>query len=194
VVAAATRSVGVLLVPALLSDAWMTGGGDRRRAFAASFAPIVAPALYALYWLAHADDALRPLHAQDVWFRTLQLPVVTLGNALWLGVSGVTDPRGIYWTVDVLLTALVLVSLALRWKLLAPPYLVYVVASLLVILSYPLPARPLLSAPRFCIVLFPAFWAMAALFTGRRWAVTLLAFLVGFSLLAIAFMNWGFIF
>jgi hypothetical protein len=194
VVAAATRSVGVLLVPALLVEAWRSRRGDRRRAVAASFAPIAAPALYALYWLARADDALRPLHAQDVWFRAFELPVITLGNALWLGVSGITDPRGIYWTADTLLTGLVLVSLALRWKLLAPSYLVYVVASLLVILSYPLPARPLLSAPRFCVVLFPAFWAMAALFTGRRWVVTLIAVVAGFSLLAIAFMNWGFIF
>src|SRR5207245_1265467 len=104
-------------------------------------------------------------------------------------VSSATRSVGI-----LLLPALVLISLALRWKLLAPPYLVYVVASLLVILSYPLPARPLLSAPRFCIVLFPTFWAMAALFTGRRWAVALIAFVVGFSLLAIAFMNRGFIF
>lgn len=194
VLAAATRSVGVLLVPPLLVEAWSVRRGDRSRAVAASLAPLAAPALYALYWLVHAGDALRPLHAQDAWFRTMELPVVTLGNALWLGVTGITDPRGIYWTADVLLTALVLIPLALRWKLLASPYLVYVIVSLLVILSYPLPERPLLSAPRFCIVLFPAFWAMAGLFTGRRFAVTLIAFVVGFSSLAIAFMNWGFVF
>jgi hypothetical protein len=192
--AAATRSVGVLLVPALLVEAWGIRRGDRRPALVACLAPLGAPVLYAVYWLVRADDALRPLHAQDAWFRTFELPVVTLGNALWLGVSGITNPRGIYWTADVLLAALVLIPLALRWKLLASPYLVYVLLSLLVILSYPLPERPLLSAPRFCIVLFPAFWAMAALFAGRRFAVMLIAFIVGFSSLAIAFMNWGFFF
>ncbi len=154
----------------------------------------VSMAKRTVYWLVHAGDALQPLHAQDAWFRTFELPVVTLGNALWLGVSGVTDPRGIYWTADVLLTVVVLIPLALRWKVLAPPYLMYVLLSLLVILSYPLPERPLLSAPRFWIVLFPAFWAMAALFAGRRFAVTLIAFVVGFSSLAIAFMNWGYVF
>jgi Mannosyltransferase (PIG-V) len=192
--AAATRSVGVLLVPALLLEAWRLGRGERRRAIAASLSPLAAPALYALYWLVHTGDALRPLHAQAAWFRTFELPVVSLGNALWLGLSGVTDPRGIYWTADVLLTALVLIPLALRRRLLDAPYVVYVAVSLLVILSYPLPERPLLSAPRFCIVLFPVFWAMAALFTGRRFPVTLFAFVVGFSSLAIAFMNWGFVF
>jgi Mannosyltransferase (PIG-V) len=192
--AAATRSVGVLLVPALLVEAWNIKRTDRRPALAASLAPLAAPLVYAVYWLVHAGDALQPLHAQDAWFRTFELPVVTLGNALWLGVSGITDPRGIYWTADVLLTAVVLIPLALRWKGLAPPYLMYVLLSLLVILSYPLPERPLLSAPRFWIVLFPAFWAMAALFAGRRFALTLIAFVVGFSSLAIAFMNWGYIF
>ena len=53
------------------------------------------------------------------------------------------------------------------------PYLVYVVASLLVIFSYPLPARPLLSDPRFLIVLFPVFWAMVDLWQGRLFAVIL---------------------
>ena len=74
------------------------------------------------------------------------------------------------------------------------PYLVYVVASLLVIFSYPLPARPLLSDPRFLIVLFPVFWAMVDLWQGRLFAVILSISLVGWITLAITFMNWGFVF
>jgi len=57
-----------------------------------------------------------------------------------------------------------------------------------------LPERPLLSAPRFVAVLFPAFWAMAILVKGWRFPVALVGFGVGFVLLSVAFMNWGYIF
>lgn len=193
-VAAFTRSVGVLLVPALLLEAWSIDRRERPRAIAASLVPLLAPAAYAAYWFARAGDALRPFHAQDSWFRSFGWPFVTLGNGLWLGIVGVTDRRGIYWTVDVALTAVVLIALALGWNRIPKPYLVYVLASVLVVLSYPLPARPLLSAPRFVAVLFPAFWAMAALAKGWRFPALLVGFGVGFILLSVAFMNWGYIF
>ncbi len=61
-------------------------------------------------------------------------------------------------------------------------------------MSCPLPERPLLTAPRFCTVILPASWSIGAPFLGRRFAVTLIAFVVGFSFLAIVFMNWGFVF
>jgi hypothetical protein len=69
-----------------------------------------------------------------------------------------------------------------------------VLASLAVILSYPLPERPLLSAPRFLIVLFPAFWPIAAICTRQRLVPVVAISLVGFTTMAIAFMNWGFVF
>jgi hypothetical protein len=192
--AAATRSVGILLVPALLFDAWTVEWPGRRRAIAASLAPLLAPILYVAYWLVRAGDVLRPFHAQDSWFRTLQLPVVTLGNGLWLGITGITDKRGVYWTVDLLLTTVVLVAIALGWRRIPKPYLIYVLASLVLILSYPLPERPLLSAPRFVAVLFPAFWAMALRVKGWRFPTFVFAFAIGFVAMAIAFMNWGYIF
>jgi hypothetical protein len=192
--AALTRSVGVLLVPALLFEAWSLDRRERPRAVVASLVPLLAPAAYAGYWLARSGDALRPFHAQDSWFRSLELPFITLGNGLWLGIVGITDPRGIYWTVDVALTAVVVIALALGWNRIPKPYLVYVLGSLILILSYPLPERPLLSVPRFVAVLFPAFWAMAALARGWRFPVTLAVFGVGFVVLSVAFMNWGYIF
>jgi Mannosyltransferase (PIG-V) len=193
-VAALTRSLGLLLVPALLLEAWSIDRDQRPRAILASLAPLLAPAAYAAYWFARTGDALRPFHAQDSWFRSLELPIVTLGNGLWLGISGVADRHGIYWTVDVVLTAVVLIALALGWNRIPRPYLVYVLLSLAVILSYPLPERPLLSVPRFVAVLFPAFWAMAALTRGWRFRVLLGAFGLGYVLLSVAFMNWGYIF
>jgi hypothetical protein len=192
--AALTRSVGVLLVPALLLEAWSVDRRERPRAIVASLVPLLAPAAYAAYWIARAGDALRPFHAQDSWFRSLELPFVTLGNGLWLGIVGITDRRGIYWTVDVALTAVVLIALGLAWNRIPKPYLAYVLASIILVLSYPLPERPLLSAPRFVAVLFPAFWAMAVLAKGWRFPVMLVGFGVGFVLLSVAFMNWGYIF
>ena len=193
-VAALTRSVGIFLVPALLLEAWSLDRRERPRAIAVSLVPLLAPAAYAAYWFARAGDALRPFHAQDSWFRSLELPFVTLGNGLWLGISGITDRRGIYWTVDVALTSVVLIAIALGWKRIPKPYLVYLLASLVLILSYPLPERPLLSVPRFVAVLFPAFWAIAVLAKGWRFPVTLVSFGIGFAVLSIAFMNWGYIF
>jgi hypothetical protein len=193
-VAALTRSVGVLLVPALLLEALSNDRRERPRAIVASLVPLLAPAAYAAYWFARAGDVLRPFHAQDSWFRSLELPLITLGNGLWLGLSGITDRRGIYWTVDVVLTAVVVIAIALGWNRIPKPYLVYVLLSLVLILSYPLPERPLLSVPRFAAVLFPAFWAMAVLTKGWRFPVTLAGFGVGLALLSVAFMNWGYIF
>ena len=57
------------------------------------------------------------------------MPIVSLANAVWLGITGITDAHGIYWTADLVLTAAVLVPLALRWRMIPRPYLVYVIAS-----------------------------------------------------------------
>jgi hypothetical protein len=192
--AAGTRAVGIFLIPALLVEAWSVERDERRKAVAASFLPALAPVAYALYWFARTGDALRPFHAQDSWFRTLQVPIVSVANAVWLGITGINDAHGIYWTADLVLTAAVLVPLALRWKTIPRLYLVYAIVSVVLILSYPLPARPLLSAPRFLIVLFPAFWAMADLFVGRRFVLVTAVFCVGFFLMAATFVNWGFVF
>jgi hypothetical protein len=195
ILSALTRSVGVLLVPALVYEAIKRPEGGRGKAVIASLSPLLAPVLYSAYWWGRAGDALRPLHAQDAWYRTLTIPIVTLGNALWLGVTGITDARGIYWTADLILVALLLVPLAWRWRIIPNSYLIYVVATIVLVLSYPLPERPLLSVPRFLIVLFPIFWSLASLIAERRrLAIVIGVSAVGYAALAVAFMNWGFVF
>ena len=120
---------------------------------------------------------------------------VSLGHALWLGITGSTDARGIYWTADLVLVAALLLPFALRWRVIPIPYRVYTLATLLVVLSYPLPARPLLSVPRFLIVLFPLVWSLADLVDDRRrFSIALVASMAGYAVLAAAFMDWGFIF
>jgi hypothetical protein len=195
--AVATRTTGVLLVPCMFIDAL-----DRRPhrtalagRVAASVAPLLALVAYGMWWFEMNGDLLAPVRAQDAWMRSLTLPPITLWNALRLGLEGIGDPRGIYWTADIVLTLWVLIPVVIAWRRLAPPFLAYATLGFLLPLTYPLPARPLLSVPRFVIVIFPAFWAMALLLenTTRR-RIVYAASLAGFVIASLAFMNWGYLF
>jgi len=137
---------------------------------------------------------MQPLHAQDAWFRTFQLAPITIVDALRLGIQGIGDPRGIYWTADLFLTIVLVAPLVARWRSIRQTYLVYAGATMLVVLSYPLPERPLLSAPRLLLVLFPCFWAMALVFRGRSFVLASVVFAFGFVALSITFVTWGFVF
>ena len=192
--AAAVRNVGVLLVPGLLIEAMTAPRPRRRTAILGALLPLAAPIAIGLYWQVTTGDLLAPFHAQDAWHKAFELPVVTIGHAVSLGIEGVTSARGIYWTIDAVVTAAIVVPVALRWRMIPAPYLAYVVASLLVIFSYPLPERPLVSAPRYALVLFPAYWTMADLWGGKGFRVVLAAFIVGWVVLAVIFMNWGYVF
>jgi hypothetical protein len=64
----------------------------------------------------------------------------------------------------------VLIFLALTvvaWRRFGAPYGLYATVSLAIPLSYPSSRWPLLSLPRFGLVIFPFFLALAALTTGR---------------------------
>ena len=78
----------------------------------------------------------------------------------------------------------------LRW--LRPAYSTYTLAGLLVPLAYPWPVRPLLSMPRFVLVLFPAFWVMARAVERGRLPRSLVVgvFAGGYALLGALFVTW----
>ena len=195
--AAITRSIGIVLVPCLLLEAFSKRPhtAELRTRVLGSLAPVVPLIAYALWWLGRTGDALRPFHAQASWMRSMTFPIFTLANALELGLRGIGDPVGIYWTGDLLLTAALLVPLTIAWRRLPLPYLAYAALSLLVPLTLPLPARPLVSVPRYMIVIFPAFWALALVIDRpvlRR--IVLLVSTAGFVIASLAFMNWGFLF
>ena len=115
-------------------------------------------------------------------------------DAIRLGVQGIGNSRGIYWTADLVLTVVLIAPIFVRWRQVSPTYLVYAGATLLVVLSYPLPARPLLSAPRLLLVLFPCFWAMALVFRGRTFVLAAAILALGWVALSITFVTWGFVF
>lgn len=187
--AAATRSTGVLLLAALILLAWSARVPWRRAAWLA-LVPLglaafpVGLALGGLDWRA-------PFDAQEVWLREWAGPFGGLldgAAAAWDGarqlLSGSREP--VYfaraagdpfaiarinlallgWAV---LAAVALVGAARRLPL---GYAAYALAALAVPLSYPVGPQPLMSLPRFVLVLFPLWmwlgWLLARHPRARR--------------------------
>lgn len=169
-------------------------------------------ALY-LGWSAVAlGDAFAPYHAQALWLRHFEpLGAATGGvRAAWLGlrqlVHGSPTPR--YFSEsggDPFLVAgdslMLLGFLAFAFvacvgalRRLPVAYGAYAAAALAMTLSYPLDAQPLMSLPRYVVVLFPlqmwlARWAGER--GGIERAVALSAVLLG--LFTAHFAHWGFV-
>jgi hypothetical protein len=191
--AALTRSIGVLVAVALVVEAvlqWREGKPPLPR-LAASVAAGLAPLLYLAWWEAAHGDAWAPLRAQGTWGRELTSPLTTLRHAIQYA-----NTLGTYWMIDVLVVGVVLVAVVAGVRWLRLSYLVYAVTSLLLPLANPFPDRPLISMPRFVIVLFPVFWVFARAVARRRIPEPLVTagFAAGYALLAVLFINWRYIF
>jgi hypothetical protein len=152
--AALTRSVGILLVPALLIDA-MRGrsGGDRGRAggaralggrLAGAAAIALGPLCWFAWWGLVHGNWLAPLDAQRHWGRELQPPWVSLGRAVEFAWSFQS-----YWLLDLLIVGLAIAGFALALPALRSSEAAYGAMSLLLPLFYPFGDRPLLTVPRF---------------------------------------------
>jgi Mannosyltransferase (PIG-V) len=188
--AAMTRSIGIVLAPALLVEAFQqhreSGVSFLPRAAAAA-AAVAGPLLYFLYWLIAFDDALAPWQAQRTWEREATFPLDSIARALVMAYRF----RDV-WLLDLLVVGVVLICAVICWWRLRPGYALYASASLLVPLAYPFPTRPLLSVPRFVAVIFPSFWVLADLVQRGRLprAAVVAAFAGGLSLLTVLFVNW----
>jgi hypothetical protein len=206
--AALTRSVGILLIPALVLEAlWVgrsadepgTGGGAgarSRRALGGRLAGAAAIALGPLCWFAWwgviHGNWLAPLDAQQDWGRELQPPWVSLGHAVefaWKFQS--------YWLLDLVIVSIAIGGLALALPALRPSEAAYGALSLLLPLVYPFADRPLLSVPRFAVVVFPALWGLSGVGYGRRklpepLVTSVLA--AGWAISALLFLNWWHLF
>jgi hypothetical protein len=188
--AAMTRSIGIVLAPALLVEAYLQhreAGVPFLPRAAAAVATLVGPILYFLYWLVAFDDVMAPLQAQRTWQRVATFPGRTLIDGLWTAYTY----RGV-WLIDALVVGVIVICSVMAWWRVRAGYAVYASASLLVPLAYPFPSRPLLSVPRFVVVIFPAFWILADLVERRRLprAALVAAFAGGLSLLTVLFVNW----
>ena len=197
--AALTRSIGVVLAPALIVMAFeqhRAHGGPLWPRVTAGAAVLLGPLAYLGWWGVAHGESLAPLQAQANWQREASSPLSTVWRAVRMafGGLGVQDPG--YWIIDVLVVGVVIVAVMAGLRRLPASYVIYSLASLLIPLSYPFPSRPLLSMPRFVVVIFPAFWVMADAAERRRIPHTAIvaASAAGYGLLAVLFMNWWYIF
>jgi hypothetical protein len=200
--AALTRSIGIVLVPALLVEAiWAGGdtGGDRGRAdgkqlgrrLAGAAAIAGAPLLWFAWWGFAHGRWLAPLEAQRNWGREVRPPWATLSDAVtfaWRFQS--------YWLLDLSIVAIAFVGLAAALPALRPSEAVYGAMSLLLPLLDPFPGRPLLSLPRFAAVVFPALWGLSGVGLGRKLPSYLVTAVLtaGWALSALLFVNWRHLF
>jgi mannosyltransferase PIG-V len=202
--AAATRSIGVVLAPALLvmalgtrrTEAERPAGTPTGRRVVASLAVLAGPLLYFAWWQVVHGDLLAPFEAQQNWQRVVTFPLATLWRATEMALG--LEPVGAngYWIIDFLIVGVVVAALVMGWRRMHAAYLTYAGLGLLLPLAYPFPSRPLLSMARFVAVIFPAFWAMADASVGERLPHTAIVagFAGGLGLLTVLFSTWWYIF
>jgi hypothetical protein len=170
-------------------------------------------AAYVLVLALLTGDGLAPFHSQQVWFRHFAGPFGGVWNgavAAWDGLRQLLHgpPPPLYFAQaggDPIMVAgqnlmlfgfLALGAAALvgAFRRLPFAYGAYCVAALALPLSYPVTPRPLISLPRYEVVLFPLFMWGAWWISRRRWtvpAVASLAVLLG--LFTAEFATWRFV-
>ena len=204
-----TRPVAIALLPALVLIAWRSP--DRRRELAHL---AVAPLIFLLYplllWVQRGDP-LEFLHAQGFWSRELS-PVGPLGgiwdglragwagleqlasgshtHSYWPAVTG-TDPMRAAVVNLECLAALILFGwlTVVAWRRFGAPYGLYAALSLAIPLSMPSNRWPLLSLPRFGLVIFPLFLALASIGRNPRAHTAIVA--VSALFLGVAVTQWA---
>jgi len=169
--------------------------------------------LYMAYLALSGGDALMPFHAQDVWARHFAGPYLGMWDGVKAGFEGARQllsfqrhhlyfpsPSGSPFVAAghnlMLLAFLILAVPAVVGVLRTLPlaYGVYVIAALGLPLSYPVTAQPLMSLPRFLVVLFPlgiwlAAW-LAAHPRAQRPVLLASAVLMAFFVAQFATWHW----
>jgi hypothetical protein len=173
----------------------------------------VGVVLYGAYLALSGGDALAPFHAQDVWGRHFAGPYF----GVWDGVKAAFDGarqllsfqrHTVYFAIaagspfvnaghNLMLLAFLIAAIpavvgVVRTLPLA--YGAYVIAALALPLSYPVTAQPLMSLPRFLVVLFPlGIWLAAWLSEhprAQRPALALSAALMALFVAQFATWHW----
>jgi Dolichyl-phosphate-mannose-protein mannosyltransferase len=209
--AALTRISGVALLPALAVMAWQRPPAERRRALVSL---CLAPAIFAAYPLylgLERGDAFAFARSQGFWNRHLSAAGPLGGiwdgsRAAWAGARQLLSGSHThyYWApvrdADPMRVAAVnleafaflalLVALTvIAWRRFGSPYGLFAAVSLAIPLSVPSERWPLLSLPRFGIVLFPCFLALATL--GGRPRVHTAILVVSSIMLGVAVTQWA---
>jgi hypothetical protein len=208
------RPMAVALLPALALIAWRSRA--RLRAFTAL---AVAPLLFLLYPLVLWLEVGKPwafAHKEQLWGRHLSAygPLAGIWNGLragwaaleqfasgshthsyWRPADSALDPMHVAAiNLETLAFLVLFVALTvIAWQRFGAPYGLFAAISLALPLSMPTRAWPLYSLPRFGLVIFPLFLALAWL--GRRprvhtAIVTLSSLLLGVFVVQWALWQW----
>jgi hypothetical protein len=150
--------------------------------------------LYGAYLGLAGGEPLAPLHAQSGWSRHFAGPFGGVWSGVLAGLRGIGHTGTAATHNLVLLAFLVAGAAALIGvlRLLPFAYGAYVLAALALPLSYPVSSQPLMSLPRFLLVLFPLnIWLAARLLRRPRLTRALLAAsAVGLAFFTAAFSTW----
>ena len=177
-----TRASGLALLPALAILAWRYR--ERGRALAGIALAVPVAAIYPLVLWQQLGDPLAFSDAQDRWHRHVSWAGPLGGTwkglvAGWRGleqfvvghgthVSGANPMHAAAENVQALLfLALFLALTVVAWRRFGAPYGLFAAVSLAIPLAYPSSRWPLLSLPRFGLVVFPLFLALATVTAGR---------------------------
>jgi len=205
------RIAGVALLPALALLAWRRPRAERGRALASlCLAPLIFAA-YPLYLGLARGDTFAFARTQALWNRHLS-PAGPLGGlwdgsrAAWAGVRQLVSGSHThhYWApvqdadpmrvaavnLEAFAFLVLLVALTvIAWRRFGAPYGLFAAAGLAIPLSVPSERWPLLSLPRFGLVLFPCFLALATL--GGRPRVHTAVLVVSSIMLGVAVTQWA---
>jgi hypothetical protein len=204
-----TRIAGVALLPALAVMAWRQP--DRGRALPRLCAAPVIFAVYPLYLGIARGDALAFARAQGFWNRhvsyagpfggiwdglrsawagVLQLASGSHTHVYWKPVQDTDPMRAAAVNLEAFAFLVLLVALTIvAWRRFGAPYGLFCAVSLAIPLSAPSTRWPLLSMPRFGLVLFPCFMALAVI--GGRPRVHTAILVVSSIMLGVAVTQWA---
>jgi mannosyltransferase PIG-V len=204
-----TRAAGLALLPALALLAWRER--ERLRSLGGLALALPVAAIYPLVLWQQVGDPLAFRDAQDRWHRHFSAagPFGGIWDGLvagWRGleqfvvghgthVSGVSPMHAAAENLQALVFLILFAVLAVvAWRRFGAAYGLFAVVSLSIPLSYPSSRWPLLSLPRFGLVVFPFFLALAALTADRPRAHTAVvacsAVFLGIALTQWALWQW----
>jgi hypothetical protein len=187
-----TRVTGIALLPALALLAWRAH--DRRRALSGLALAVPVAAAYPLLLWQQLGDPWAFWNAQDRWHRHFSHagPFGGIWAALVHWTPAHSDfQHAIAVNAEGLVALVVFTALTIvAWRRFGAPYGLFATLSLALPLSYPSSRWPLLSLPRFGLVIFPIFLALAAL-TARRSRLHTAIVACSALLLGVAVVQWA---
>ncbi|MGH2753729.1 MAG: mannosyltransferase family protein, partial [Actinomycetota bacterium] len=200
--AAATRSIGIVLILPLALEAWdqaRSRDEGRIRSLVrtlpwAAF-PVTGLLTYLFYWYRSNGDWLTPVRDQSGWLREFHFVWDSIVKGTEEALKFIGAYSGGFHQLDLIVVAVAIAAAVWVVRNVRAPYVAYTVLSLLIPLSFIFGGRPFMSVPRFVVVIFPLFWAFAA-FAERYRAHDLVVAVsaAGLGVMTVLYVNWYFVF